>query len=334
MTLQALTRDRQPVRAAWSRNRLVRERAIALGHSIELSTVHTYNSHLQSYLTFCKSHDFPIEPTPDTLSFFVVFMSHHIQQSSVAAYLSGICNCLEPHFPDVRSARNSHIVTRSLAGMKKLRGFSVPLQKRALSTDDISTLLHVHRSGSHDDLLFLSMLLTAFSALLRLGEITISNSPAKRSSKKIIARHTLSLHTDRYSFQLPFHKADRFYQGSKIVVLSKPTSPLDPLPFMCRYLFTHDSSFPFHPELWLTSAGVTPTASWFTSRLQSTLGPDVGGHSIRSGAATALALDGVPDSIIQGMGRWSSDAFKVYIRKHPVILHALIHGQPSIHPPL
>jgi hypothetical protein len=332
MTLQPFTRDRQPARTAWSRDRLFRERAIALGHSIELSTVHAYNSHLQSYLSFCKIHDFPIEPTPDTLSFFVVFMSHYIKPSSVATYLSGICNCLEPHFPDVRSVRNSPVVTRSLAGMKKLRGFSVPLQKRALSVDDISSLLNAHHSGSHDDLLFLSMLLTGFSALLRLGEMTVSNSPAKRSSKKITLRHTLSLQHDHYSFQLPFHKADRLYQGNKIIVLSKPASPRDPLPFMRRYMLSRDTSFPFHPELWLTSAGFTPTSSWFTSRLRSTLGPDVGGHSIRSGAATTLALEGVPDNLIQGMGRWSSDAFKVYIRKHPVVLHALIHGPPACNP--
>jgi hypothetical protein len=256
---------------AWSRDRLFRERAIALGHSIELSTVHAYNSHLQSYLSFSKIHGFPIEPTPDTLRFFVVFMAHHIKPASVAAYLSGICNCLEPHFPDVHSVRNSPIVSRCLAGIKKLCGFLFPSKSTP----------------------YLPM--------------------------------TFLLHNDHFSFQLPFHKADHFYQGSKIFVLSKTTSPHNPLPFMSHYLLSRDASFPFHPKLWLTSAGVSPTSSWFTSRLRSTLGPDVGGHSIRSGAATALAVDGIPDNIIQGMGRWSSDAFKVYIHKHPVVLHALIH---------
>jgi hypothetical protein len=201
------------------------EHAITLGHSIELSTMHAYNSHLQSYLSFCKIHDIPIEPTPDTLSFFVIFVSHYIKPSSVATYLSGICNCLKPHFPDVCSVRNSPVITRSLTRMKKLHGFSVPLQKRALSVDDISSLLNVHHSGSHDDLLFPSMLLTGFSALLHLGEMTVSNSPAKHSSKKITLHHTLSLQHDHYSFQLPFHKADWLYQGSNIIVLSKPASP-------------------------------------------------------------------------------------------------------------
>jgi hypothetical protein len=289
MTLQAVTRDRQPARVAWSRDRLFHEHAIALGHSIKLSTIHAYNSHLQSYLSFCKIHGFPIEPTPDTLSFFVVFMAHHIKPASVVAYLSGICNCLEPHFPDVRSVHNSPIVSCCLAGVKKLCGFSVPLQKRALSVNDLSSLLLAHPSGSHNDLLFLSMLLTGFAALLRLGEMTISDSPANRSSKKITSHHTLSFHNDHFSFQIPFHKADRLYQSSKTIVLSKPTSPHEPLPFMRRYLLSRDASFPFHPELWLTSAGVSPTSSWFTSRLRSTLGPNIGGHSIRSGAVEVNA---------------------------------------------
>ena len=333
MILNTVTRDRQPPRNAWSREKLLRERAIALGYAIELSTFHTYNSHLQSYLSFCKIHNFPIDPTPDTLSFFVVFMSHHIKPQSVATYLSGICNTLEPHFPHVCSARNSSLVSRSLAGMRKLCGSTMSIQKRPLTPDDLSTLLSAFDSPSHDNFLFLAMLFTGFAALLRLGEMTISNSPMKRSSKKIPARHTLSLLPTQFSFQLPFHKADCFYQGNKIVVLAKPGMPLDPLLFMHRYISSRDSLFPFHPELWLTSIGVVPTAAWFTSRLTSILGPDVGGHSIRSGAATSLALAGVPDNVIQGLGRWSSQAFKLYIRKHPVILQALLHGRPALDAP-
>jgi hypothetical protein len=33
------------------------------------------------------------------------------------------------------------------------------------------------------------------------------------------------------------------------------------------------------------------------------------------------------------MGRWSSDAFRVYIRKHPVVLQALIHGRHAFDAP-
>ena len=332
--LNAVTRDRQPPCNAWSQEKLLCEHAVALSHAIELSIFHTYNLHLQSYLSFCKLHDFPIDPTPDTLSFFVVFMSHHIKPQSVATYLSGICNMLEPHFPHVLSTHNSSLVSHSLAGMRKLHGSTSLIQKCSLTPDDLSALLSAFDSPSHDNFLFLTMLFTGFTALLCLGEMTISNSPMKHSSKKIPACHTLSLLPAQFSFHLPFHEADCFYQGIKSIVLAKPDMPLDPLLFMQCYVSLCDSLFPFHPELWLTSVGVIPTAAWFTSGLTSILGPDVGSHPICSGAATSLALASVSDNIIQGMGHWSSHAFKLYICKHSVILQALIHGCPAINTPL
>ena len=42
---------------------------------------------------------------------------------------------------------------------------------------------------------------------------------------------------------------------------------------------------------------------------------EIGLHSARSGAAMALYLAGVPVYIIMLIGRWSSDAFLLYIRK-------------------
>ena len=37
-------------------------------------------------------------------------------------------------------------------------------------------------------------------------------------------------------------------------------------------------------------------------------------HSFRVGAATTAASLGFPDYLMQAMGRWSSDAYKVYIK--------------------
>src|SRR5882724_5651168 len=119
---------------AWTLERLIHEQAIALGHSIESSSSLTYNSHLQYYLAFCKLHNWHIEPTPETLSFYVVFMCHHINPRSVSAYLLGICNTLEPHFQDIWKAWLHPIMTRTLSGMMKMQGNISFNRKRVLTS--------------------------------------------------------------------------------------------------------------------------------------------------------------------------------------------------------
>jgi hypothetical protein len=61
--------SRQPAQLPWSTERLVHKCAIALGMVIDESTLSNYTSALNSYITFCRLHDRPIEPTRDTLSF-------------------------------------------------------------------------------------------------------------------------------------------------------------------------------------------------------------------------------------------------------------------------
>jgi hypothetical protein len=94
-------------------------------------------------------------------------------------------------------------------------------------------------------------------------------------------------------------------------------------------LSLRDRSFPLRPELWLTENGVIPTRSWFLHFLRRHLSDNVGGQSLRAGGATALAEAGIPPHMVQAIGRWSSEAFQIYIRRHPVILTALLYGPPS-----
>ncbi|KIJ32475.1 hypothetical protein M422DRAFT_265642 [Sphaerobolus stellatus SS14] len=268
MILQNIS-ARQPKRIAWSRERLLHERAIALGLALEPSTTAAYKSHFQSYLAFCANHGFPIEPTSDTLSLYVVYMSHHLKPTTVRTYLSGICHLMEPYYPNIRAACASPMVVRSLAGMKKLRGPQPANHKRALTREDLSAFIgNLPNNPSLDDRLFIAMLLTGFFGLLRLGELTFPDNTRKRSFKKLTLRHTISLEASRFSFTLPFHKADRFYAGNTVMIEALPNSPLDPLTHLRAYLMLQDSAFPLLPTLWLTVQGSPPTYSWFVSRLQ------------------------------------------------------------------
>jgi hypothetical protein len=320
--------SRQPTRTAWTRERLLLERTIALGSALDTSSYATYTSALNSYLTFCKLHGLDADPTEDTLSFYTVFMSFHIKPQSVDSYLSGIANQLEPYFPEVRRNRKSRLVSLTLKGCMRLR-HSPAKRKAPLLPSNVATVLaSLHPESTHDDTLFASMLATGFHALLRLAELSIHDNPAKRNSRKITMRHTVAFpEPDSFSFTLPSHKADPLFQGNTIVV-RHIVPELDPKPVFRRYLASRDSEFPLNPELWLTHSGTVPTRAWFVKRLRAFFhDPSISGQSMRAGGATCLATTGALPSLIQAAGRWSSEAFKVYIRKNPFLLHAILQAQ-------
>lgn len=323
--LSISTSSRQPARAPWTIDCLVRERAIALGYAIDKSTRISYTSHLQSYLTFCKIHGFPIEPSIDTLSFYVTFMCHHIKPESVDSYLSGICNQLEPLFPDVRANRKSALVSRTLQGCKRLYS-SPPERKLPLAIEHLLLLFDAFPRTSHNNLLFRAILVCGFFALHRLGELVDNDHFALRDWRKRVRRSSVSLVADNFSYVLPSHKADRFFEGNTIII-STDHPDLNPVDVFRDYLVSRDRLHRLQPALWLADDGHVPTRQWFISRLRTILPATYAGHSLRAGGATYYAARGWSDDRIQALGRWATDAYRIYIRKNPVVLQALLHGR-------
>ncbi|KAL1950137.1 hypothetical protein VTO73DRAFT_5260 [Trametes versicolor] len=292
----------QPLREPWSLERLVHKRAIALGHALDKSTGTTYSSALNSYLTFCKIHSFPVEPTPDTLSFFVTFMCRHIEPRSVNSYLSGVCSGLEPWFPDIRNIRSSQLVSRTLRGCMRL--YSKPIKRKCtLLKDDLTLVLSLTppNSALYDDLLFATMLFTGFHALLLLGEMVWPDQISLRTYRKVTLRHSVEVAADTFTFLLPTHKADSTFKGNHVLVQRTQSSP-DPYTFFTAYLARRGSFFPCNPALWLRADGSIPVRAGFMKRLHAFFPADISGHSMHAGGATSLAAAGVPPAMIQAIG--------------------------------
>ncbi|KAF7976057.1 hypothetical protein HWV62_9029 [Athelia sp. TMB] len=255
-------------------------------------------------------------------------MSHFIKPTSVDSYLSGICNQLEPFYPSVRASRRHPLVVRTLRGCKKLRNTATK-RKRAIRRSELVMLApRFGPTSAHDDLLFISILLVAFFALMRLGELVWPDNVELQDVRKVTMRSTVQMlpNNEGFSFFLPSHKADHFFEGNRVVVRKTDTADDPVLPFR-HYLQSRDAAFPFHPQLWLRADGSVPTRGWFIRRLKTHFpGSDIGGHSLRAGGATALAEAGVPSHIIQAIGRWASETFQIYIRQHPMLLAALLYA--------
>jgi hypothetical protein len=163
-------------------------------------------------------------------------MSHHIEPRSVISYLSGICQQLEPYFPDVCTSCHTPLVERTMRGCLRLKSLATK-RKRALTFGDLYRVLnHLATSLVHDNLLFQTMLVTGFFMLMRLGKLTFSNDINLRNWKKISKRSFVVLTEDQYEFDLPSHKADRFFEGNRIIVKSRQYCDINPVQLFSKYL--------------------------------------------------------------------------------------------------
>ena len=315
--------SRQPVREAWTLERLNAELTINLGMAIDRSTHGTYTSALNSYITFCRLHDFDIEPTPRTLALYVTFQSAHINPKSVDSYLSGIANQLETHFPEVRTSRKCMLVARALQGAK--RRFGVPTHRKLPLTkaDLLQVLASYGPTPSHDDLLFTTQLFTGTNCLMRLAELTWPDTLALRDYRKVSMRPSVEQLPDAFSFWLPGHKADQFFEGNRLYIRKSSTETHQ---LFGSYLASRDQLFRARPELWLRHDGTIPTRTWFITRLRKFFPNSIAGQSMHAGGATALAECGTAPMLIQTAGRWTSDTFNRYVRKNLFLFEALLSG--------
>ena len=158
-------------------------------------------------------------------------------------------------------------------------------------------------------------------SLLTKSQVTLYND-----HKHIIAHHHTHLHTGvtYYTLTLQISKTDQARRGA-IITIGHPIA----VHAMLHYLTIHPilssslslsstTSIINHiPLFYLDSKALTRTHMIYMTRTVLTqLGLNASlyhGHSFRRGGATSLSIAGISNDIIQLMGRWKSDAYKLYI---------------------
>lgn len=305
-------------------------------HSLAESTKTKYISALNSFLAFCIRESLPPVPTVESLSLYVADACRHISDrthkplapDTVDTYLSGIASSFENLYPNVRQITNHPQVRKTLKGCKIQ--FSVPVvRKDPLTLRDLVRVSFTS-TASYDDLLFIAMLLTGFHGLHRLGEISIPDVVRYRNPRKIINRGSFSFSAcGKYAkYLLPHCKTDPYFRGSQVIIASCAVTGACAVSALKSYLLRRDARFPLSSPLFLTVHGISPTRSWFLRFFRRFFDLNKSGHSMRSGGATTFAQAGLPLEHIQDMGRWSSDAFKIYVRDHPLMRLGTAQSHP------
>jgi hypothetical protein len=284
-------------------------------NSIEKSTVKGYATGARDYISFCIAHGLPLDPTPSTLARYIAYTSQFI--SSGPKYLTGARHFLSELYPDFDHNRSHPLVQATISGSRKLRADPVRRKQPLRTTHLEAFLLIAQETRSYDDLLFVTILSCAFYACHRIGELVWKSERSLHDWRKVIKRGSLSFSPNRATYHLPYHKADRFYQGTEILFTTQEIA--DPVRLLRDYVTLRDSFHGAKTALFLTQDGSVPSRHWFDRRFFARLDRSFGGHSARAGGATFYASLGLSEDIIQALGRWSSQSWRIYIRDNPSI---------------
>ena len=87
-------------------------------HAIEKSTIKGYSTDARDYVRFCRLHHLSLDPTPQTLSRYIAFMSMSI--GSGPKYLTGARHFLQQFYPNFDVNRATAAVQATIRGSKKV----------------------------------------------------------------------------------------------------------------------------------------------------------------------------------------------------------------------
>lgn len=135
-----------------------------------------------------------------------------------------------------------------------------------------------------------------------------------------ITRGSVLLSEDRLQLSLPASKTDPLGQGVTLTIAATGDNACAVAAL--KHLF---SRFPAPSNSLLFDTGHGFSRQFVTDSLRKIpkelrfLG-NYSGHSFRRGAATSAHKAGLSDAEIQLLGRWKSEAYKLYIQVNPAII--------------
>jgi hypothetical protein len=183
-------------------------------------------------------------------------------------------------------------------------------------------------SLSHVSLMFWSACCVAYFGLLRVSEFTTS-LPFNASSHLNVADVTKlpDSFEARFRLHIKISKTDPFGRGC-FIYLARTRRRVCSVAALQYYLAVRGTTpgplFVWGDDSPLTAPQVNHYMRLLLSRMR-ILG-NYSSRSFRIGAATAAAAAGLPDHLIQALGRWTSDAYRRYIRISTNMLARAVAG--------
>ncbi|KAF5377916.1 hypothetical protein D9615_006695 [Tricholomella constricta] len=307
---------------------------LALGYAE--GTAESYGSGLLAWHVWCDSKDVPEgdrAPASQVLiSAFISSLTGAFAGKTIRNYVYGIRAWHVVHSVPWRP--NDDELDLMLKAADKLTPASSKRKKRQPYTIDFMCRLQEQMTPDDPfDIAVFACLVCLFYSASRVGEFTVRRlnafDPAVHPSVQSLRRDQDRAGRKVTILQLPRTKTS--VEGEE-VYWSSQVGPTDPEAAINRHLGVNQPPEGHHLFAYRHKGGyrsLTKTA--FIKRLaalarRAGLDP-LQGHGIRIGSTLEYLLRGMSFEAMKIMGRWHSDAFTLYLRKHALILAPYIQAQ-------
>jgi len=294
-----------------------------MGSSWAVSTKETYGAGLLVFHVYCDTLNIPeMKCCPVSLSLLLAFLSSYAGSYGAAGLKAWHLLHGQPWYVQANELK------ATLDGATALALPSSKRQKRELFTPAIIiSLCQLLDLNDPRDAAVFTCLTTTFYSIACLSEFTVPAINAFSPTKHITHAHVSEV-TDRnglpvMKFHLPSMKSsptegeDTFWSEQQ--GLSDPKATLNNHfcinnPSALAHLFSWN-----HPN----AAQALSRKELLTriSAISTSINlPNVKGHSLWIRETLEFLLRGIPFDVVKSMGRWSSEAFTIYLCQHAMIL--------------
>jgi len=302
------------------------------------NTLEVYGSGLLIFHVFCDQKQIPEDQqapaSPLLIALFISTIAGAYSGSTIANYLYGVRAWHVLH--GVSWQMNTAELETLLKAAEKTAPASLKRKKRRPYTKDFMCAILQHLDVSTPlHAAFYACLTTTFWSTARLGEFTVKNLTTFKPEIRVKPSDVTST-TDQNGFEtteffIPLTKAEPI--AGETVSWSEQHGQTDPKAAFQNHLTVNNP--PRKGPLFAYKCGSISKALTKSKFLQvltiaaKAAGLDpLQGHGIRIGSTLEYLMRGTPFDVMKVKGRWASDAFLTYLRKHAQILAPYMQADP------
>ena len=273
-------------------------------------------------MEFCSTYNLEVSlpVTHETLQLFVAHMARSVSFKTIKVYLAGLR--LWHILKDLPDPTQNLLLSYTIKGIRCQQGDQV--RTRLPITTSTLRLLKLRLQGFpsclQDKRMLWAALSVAFYGFLHSSEFTCQAVNSFDHDRTLL-KQDVTLEASRASLRIKTSKTDPFHHGVTVHLAQTGTSTC-PVSALTKYLeLTKDQ--PPHRPLFQFASGDLLTRQTLTRVIRDLLASsDYASHSLRIGAATSAAAAGIPEWLIQVLGRWSSQCYLSYIRTPYTTIHS------------